>query len=78
MNRPSVGKAAFVVDNGRGFDIRGGQVGKGPLIELWVSEHERKSTGAIVTYQQAVDFYNAFGDLLDDIEEQFPDLTGGG
>lgn len=75
MNRPSTAKAFATVDNGRGFDVRIGQVGKGPLVELWVSEFGHKSTGIIASYEQAVAFYEAFGDLLDDIENQFPDLT---
>lgn len=72
MNRPSVGKAAFVIDNGRGFDIRGGQVGKGPLVELWLSEHTKKSTGAIFQMSDIADLIEGLNDLMDEMELDFP------
>jgi hypothetical protein len=72
VNRPSVGKAAFVIDNGRGFDIRGGQVGKGPLVELWLSERTVKSTGGIFSMGDIADLIEGLNDLMDKMELDFP------
>lgn len=76
VNRPSVGKAAFVIDNGRGFDIRGGRVGKGPLAELWLSEHQKKSTGAIFGMRDIADLIEGLNDLMDEMEVDFPPEGG--
>lgn len=73
MSRPSVAKAAFTIDSGRGFDVRGERVGKGPLVSLWVSEHGCRSCGIILNVAQAAELIEALNDLLDEIEVDFPD-----
>lgn len=65
MSRPSVAKAYATIDNGRGKDIRIGQVGSGPLVEIWVSEHGNGSRGIYLDLESAGRFSDALVDLLD-------------
>lgn len=72
MNRPGRSKAAFLIENDHGFDIRGGRVGKGPLVELWLSQPGVKSIGAIWSMKRIADLIEELNDLMDEMEVDFP------